>query len=299
VAKYKEIPLSKIVAGKNPVRSFPLNVHDLKESIRLDGILQPILVQPKGDKYEIISGYRRYEAAKSVFSPTHAIPCMVLETPLPVDDVSFLSAIENVQRTELNPIEKGKWVLGILETGRSLKDIANRIGKAESTVKRWKEAAETVLGLERAIDTMSSREKRTLEVIVESAGKEVPVVELIEPSELPAVTLQLIRLYTKDEKKQAEIATAVGAYELSMDKTQQVLELLKERPERSIEEIAKYVKQSVSFDIVLPGHLVEKLKDVSKELNKSMKETLEWIIEKALTEERMLNLLRETSKKER
>ena len=299
MAEYKEIPLSKIITGKNPVRTSPLNVQDLKESIKLDGILQPILVQPKGDKYEIISGYRRYEAAKSVFSPTRAIPCMVLETPLPVYEVSFLSAIENVQRTELNPIEKGEWVLRMLETGRSLKDIANRIGKAESTVKRWKEAAETVLTVKKVLETMSPMEEKAFEVIVEGAGKEVPLKELVEPSEFPALTLQLISVYTEDEKKQAEIATAVGAYELSTGKTRQMLELLKERPERPIEEVAKYVKQSISFSISLPGHLIEKLNDISKELNKSMKETLEWIIEKAITEERMLNLLREASKREK
>ena len=299
MAKYKEIPLSKIIAGKNPVRTSPLDVQDLKESIRSDGILQPILVQPKEDKYEIISGYRRYEAAKSEFPPTQAIPCMVLETPLPTDEVSFLSAIENVQRTELSPIEKGEWVLRMLETGRSFKDIAKRIGKAEPTVKRWKEAAETALAVKRVFDTMSRREEVALGAIVKSAGKEEPVKELIEPFELPAVTLQLISLYTKDEKKQAEIVTTVSAYELSMDKTQQVLELLKERPEKPIEEVAKYVKESISLSILLPGHLGEKLNNISKELNKSMKETVKWIIEKAITEERMLNLLREASKREK
>ena len=301
MAEYKEISLSKIIPGKNPVRTSPLDVQDLKESIELDGIIQPILVQPKGDKYEIICGYRRYEAAKSLFSPNDAIPCMVLETPLRADEVSFLAAIENVQRTELNPIEKGQWVLKMLEAGRSFKDIAKRIGKTEQTVKRWKTVAETALGLKKTLYTMSPMEEKALEVIVESAGKEVPVKELVEPDDFKGVMLELIRRHTKDEKKQAEVATAVQAYELSMDKTQQMLDLLDKRPERPIEEVAKYVKESISLNlsILLPGHLGEKLNDISKELNKSMKETVEWIIEKAITEERMLNLLIEASKREK
>ena len=299
MAEYKEIPLSKIIPGKNPVRTSPLDVQDLKESIRLDGILQPIIVEPKGDKYEIVSGYRRYKAAKSLFPSTHAIPCMVLEKPLPTDEVSFLSAIENVQRTELNSIEKGEWVLRMLGTGHSLKDIANRIGKSESTVKRWKEAAEAAQKIKEVFDTMSPSEEKAFKVIVKSAGKDIPLKELIEPYEFPTVTLQLISKYTEDEKKQAEIATAVRAYDLSMDKTQQVLELLKERPETPIEEAAKHVKESISLSISVPGHLREKLNDISKELNKSMEETLEWIIGKAMTDERILNLLREASKREK
>ena len=292
MARYKEIPLSRMTPSRNLVRTSPLKVKDLKESIKSDGILQPILVQPKEDKYEIISGYRRYEAARSVFPPSYAIPCMVLEKPLPADEVSFLSAIENVQRSELNPIEKGEWVIRMLKTGRSLKDIANRIGKSESTVRRWKEAAETALAVKKVLDTMSPSEEKAFEVIVRAAGKEVPLKQLLEPYEIPAVTLQLISLHTKDEKKQAEIATAVQAYELSMDKTQQVLELLKERPETPVVEAAKYIKYSISFSVSIPSHLVDKLNNISKDLNKSTKETIEWIIERVLTEERILDRLR-------
>ena len=301
MAEYKEIPLSRIITGKNPVRTSPLDVQDLKESISFDGILQPILVQPKGNKYEIICGYRRYEAAKSVFSPNDAIPCMVLETPLSADEVSFLGAIENVQRTELNPIEKGQWVLEMLEMGRSLKDITKRIGKTEKTVKRWKEAAETALAVVETLEKMSPREEKALEAIVKSTGKEMPQKEQLEPIDFTATTLESITRHTKDEKKQAEIATVVKAFGFSKDKTQQMLKLSKERPERSIAEVAKYVEESISLNlsIFLPDHLAEKLNSISTELNKSMKETVEWIIEKAITEESMFNLLRDASKREK
>jgi hypothetical protein len=70
--EYREIPLEKIIVGKNPVRTSPLDVKDFRESIKKDGILQPILVQPSGDKYEIISDCRRYIAQDHyTFFPCH------------------------------------------------------------------------------------------------------------------------------------------------------------------------------------------------------------------------------------
>lgn len=301
MAKYQEIRLGRITPGKNPVRTSPLDVEELQKSISLDGILQPILVQPKGNEYEVICGYRRYEAAKSVFSPNYLIPCMVLETPLSEDEVSFLGAIENVQRTELTLIEKGQWVLEMLKMGRTFKDITKRIGRTERTVKRWKEAAETAHAVVETLGRMSPMEERALEADFKSTGKEVPQKEQIEISDFPAATLESITRHTKDEKKQAEIATVVKAFDFSTDQTQQMLKLSKEKPERSIAEVAKYVEESIPLNltIFLPDHLAEKLNTMSAELNKSMKETVEWIIEKALTEESMFNLLRDASKREK
>ncbi|NVM55599.1 MAG: ParB/RepB/Spo0J family partition protein [Candidatus Helarchaeota archaeon] len=290
--EYREIPLNKLVPSDNPIRSFPLDVEELKDSIMLDGILQPIIVQYKDDMYEIVSGYRRYNAAKLIYPPTQVIPCMVMDTPLHADEASFLSAIENVQRVELNPIERGEWVLRMLKAGYTYKEIANRLGKSESTIKRWKDAAETAFSVKKVYESMSPQEEKTLEYIVKSAGKEEPMKEIIEPYEIPSVTLTLIGQYTKDEKKQAEIATTVQAYDLSMDKTQQMLDSWKATPEKPIHEIAQNVKESIYLTIVIPGRISDNVRNFSKEINKSAKETIEWIIEKIMTKDNILNMLK-------
>jgi ParB/RepB/Spo0J family partition protein len=288
--EYREIPLNKLVPGDNSVRSSPLDVEELKESIRLDGILQPIIVQFKDDAYEIVSGFRRYNAAKSIYPPTHVIPCMVVDTPLNADEASFLSAIENVQRIDLNPIEKGKWVLRM--TGYTDKEIANRLGKSESTIKRWKNAADQARRITEVHEAMSPKEKKIYQRIAEGARLDSSEYQIIDPYEIPSVTLDLISKYTKDEKKQFEIANTVQSHDLSMDKTLKVLDLWKATPEKPIHEIAQDVKESIYLTIVIPGRISDNVRDFSKEINKSVNETIEWIIETIMTKDNILNLLK-------
>ncbi len=74
----------------------------LADSIREVGLLQPILVRPAGDAYELIAGERRWRAARRVGLQT--IPALVRET----DDNTALeqALVENLQREELNPLEE-------------------------------------------------------------------------------------------------------------------------------------------------------------------------------------------------
>ena len=74
------LPLSKIVQGDNPRRYFDQKKHDeMVVSIRLRGILQPILLRPKGDVYAIVAGERRYRAALEAYGPDGAVPVLIRE----------------------------------------------------------------------------------------------------------------------------------------------------------------------------------------------------------------------------
>ncbi|MBS0503162.1 MAG: PRTRC system ParB family protein [Proteobacteria bacterium] len=74
------LPLSKIVQGDNPRRYFDQKKHDeMVVSIRLRGILQPILLRPKGDVYAIVAGERRYRAALEAYGPDGAMPVLIRE----------------------------------------------------------------------------------------------------------------------------------------------------------------------------------------------------------------------------
>ena len=74
------LPLSLITKGDNPRRYFDRKKHDeLVASIRLRGILQPILLRPKGEVYAIVAGERRYRAGLEAYGPDGEVPVIIRE----------------------------------------------------------------------------------------------------------------------------------------------------------------------------------------------------------------------------
>jgi ParB family chromosome partitioning protein len=104
------------------------DLNELASSIRTHGVLQPILVRPTGQgKYEIVAGERRWRAAQR--AGLHAIPAVVRE--LDEVDVLEIAIIENVQRTDLNPIEEAQGFQALIDRfGRTQQDIADAVGKS-------------------------------------------------------------------------------------------------------------------------------------------------------------------------
>jgi ParB family chromosome partitioning protein len=104
------------------------DLNDLSNSIRAHGVLQPILVRPiAGGKYEIVAGERRWRAAQR--AGLHAIPAVVRE--LNEVEVLEIAIVENVQRTDLNPIEEAQGFQALIDRfGRTQQDIADAVGKS-------------------------------------------------------------------------------------------------------------------------------------------------------------------------
>jgi len=105
-SKIQEIEMERIIPNPNqPRETIDIEtLSNLSQSIKEKGILQPILVRRKDDKYEIIAGERRYLSAKS--AGLSKIPAIILEVS---DQEAFeISLIENLQREDLNPIEIAK-----------------------------------------------------------------------------------------------------------------------------------------------------------------------------------------------
>lgn len=104
---------------------------DLVESIKEHGILEPLVVAKTPAGYQIIAGERRWRAAKIVGLKT--VPVMVKETD--ARGMLELALVENVQREELNPIERAQGFQRLLnEFGLSVTQIAQRIGKSAAYV---------------------------------------------------------------------------------------------------------------------------------------------------------------------
>lgn len=127
------LSISEIVRNPNqPRKTFDEDkLAELADSIRQNGVLQPILVRRKGQKYEIVAGERRYQASK--LAGLNEIPAVVRE--IDDDKVFQLALIENLQRSDLSPIEEAKGYKKLL-TSRSLtqEELAKILSKSRSAI---------------------------------------------------------------------------------------------------------------------------------------------------------------------
>ena len=107
------------------------SLEQLAESINKFGVIEPIVVRPVGNKYEIIAGERRYKASKLASKST--IPAVVVN--LSDKDSEEIALLENVQRQNLNPIEEAVSYKRILDNGYiSKEELAKKIGKPQTVI---------------------------------------------------------------------------------------------------------------------------------------------------------------------
>ena len=121
----REIEVARIKPNPNQPRvQFDEEALDeLAESIRLRGVLQPILLRPEGEDYMIIAGERRWRAAQR--ARVHAIPAIVRE--IDESTTSELALIENIQRQDLNPLEEAEGYRQLIERHGHTQDEVGRI----------------------------------------------------------------------------------------------------------------------------------------------------------------------------
>lgn len=107
-------------------------IEELAASIREHGVVQPVLVSRKGDRFMLIAGERRYRAAKRAGLST--IPAVVKEGATQ-GDILQIALIENIQRADLNPIEEAVAYRQLHDEFQlTQEEIARRVGKERSTV---------------------------------------------------------------------------------------------------------------------------------------------------------------------
>lgn len=128
-----EIPIGQIQPNPNQPRKIfhEDKLQELAESIQENGIIQPILVTPKGDSYEIVVGERRYRAA--ILAGLATVPCLVKE--ISEEKILELALIENLQREDLNPIEIANSYNDLmLKLNLTQEELSKRIGKSRSAI---------------------------------------------------------------------------------------------------------------------------------------------------------------------
>jgi ParB family chromosome partitioning protein len=129
----QEIPIVEIVINPDqPRRNFdPESLQELTESIKIHGVLQPLLVRRKGLGYQLVAGERRLRAAK--LAGLEKVPVVIKE----LDDraVMEIALVENLQREDLNPIEEAQAYRRLTDDFKlTQEEVAKAVGKSRSAV---------------------------------------------------------------------------------------------------------------------------------------------------------------------
>ena len=128
-----EVELSKVQPNPDQPRTHfkPEEIEELANSIKKEGLLQPILVNKVGDHYQIIAGERRWQACKSLDMKTIPVRFWAADN----DKALELALIENIQREDLNPIEEAYGYKRLMERkGMTQSEVAQTVSKGRSTI---------------------------------------------------------------------------------------------------------------------------------------------------------------------
>jgi len=128
-----KIKLNKIIPNKNQPRLdfYDDSIKGLAESIKQNGLLQPITVRKNGDKFELIAGERRYRA--HILNGANDIEAIIMESS--DDESAKLALVENLQREDLNAIEQAMAMKRIMESEKlTQNELAYRLGYKQSTI---------------------------------------------------------------------------------------------------------------------------------------------------------------------
>jgi ParB family chromosome partitioning protein len=187
------LPVDLLQRGSNQPRTdFDKEaLQELAESIKAQGVLQPVMVRPLGDsgKYEIIAGERRWRAAQ--LAGLHEIPAVVRE----LDDQTAMciALIENIQREDLNPLEQARGLSRLAEEfDMTHDDIAGSVGRSRSAVtnmlrllelcddvKRLLESRQLEMGHARALLTLSEQQQKWAAQQIIKSGLSVRAAEAL------------------------------------------------------------------------------------------------------------------------
>ena len=115
-----------------PRKTFdPEALRELEESIRQSGVIQPLIVRKKGRQYEIVAGERRWRAAKA--AGLTKVPVVVRDYD--EDAMMEVALVENMQRSDLDPMEEARGIQQLMETlGLTQEEAARKLGKSRAAI---------------------------------------------------------------------------------------------------------------------------------------------------------------------
>lgn len=202
-----DLSLAQIYPNKNqPRKRFDdAALESLALSIRSEGVVQPIVVRRSGDVYELVSGERRWRAAQKAELKT--IPAIQIDAD---DSRSMqIALIENIQREDLNPIEKAKAFKNVLEkTGVTQENLAERIGMDRSSLANFMRLVELPEDVQEAVSrgTISMGHARALL----SVNGEKQMRDLVRKIEKDGISVRKLESIIKLSSKRSSRKTQAG-----------------------------------------------------------------------------------------
>lgn len=151
-APVQTLNIDRIVqAAYQPRQVFePMALEELAESIRTKGVLQPLLVRPRDDAFEIVAGERRWRASQ--IAGLTEIPVIIRD--LGDRDALEIAIVENLQREDLGAVEEAQAYQALLDQGLNQEGVAKAVGKGRSTIAN---ALRLLTLPQEALDALDSR----------------------------------------------------------------------------------------------------------------------------------------------
>ena len=129
----REIDIDRIKRGRYQPRQVfePVALQELADSISAQGVVQPIVVRPDGDHFELVAGERRWRAAQ--LAGLQKIPAVIRE--LDARATAAIALIENIQREDLNPLEEAQAFMRLIEEfDLTHQQVADSVGRSRAAV---------------------------------------------------------------------------------------------------------------------------------------------------------------------
>jgi len=223
----REVELEKIRPNRlNPRLSIDIvRLNDLADSIKQFGLLEPLIVRPVDDGYEVVVGERRYRAAQQAGLKT--VPTMVRRYT--DEEVIELNLVENVQREDLSAVEKGNCCRQLLEKYPkrfgSVQALAERIDVSSATVKTWLELTKAPKEIQRMIAPAQVERRGTPE------------------GRIDYTTATTIMRHISEPERQVELGQKLASQGVSQKLARRVIEEAAKSPEKKIEDILIQIRE--------------------------------------------------------
>ncbi len=282
MATLTEIETSRLFIGEMNARKSVGDLTELKLSIEEKGILEPLLVRPFKNRYEVVVGSRRYEAAKGIGLKT--IPAIIRQ--MSDADALSLSLVENIQRADLELEEEAEGILKLMKLDpkrfSTVKAVAKTLGRSESAIRELLDAYELTFRLrEKGMMIHAARappeEERKRAEAIPLRHTEL-VTRALKSAEVRKLPIQ------EFERKVPEIVRAIAP--LPEEDARKVVDRFKMFPEKTVEAIKEeaLAKQTgVAVKVYFAPRIARALSQAAEERNISEEELVsiaveEWLV---------------------
>ena len=281
MSQVAELPMDKLYVGEANVRRDIGDILELTMSIEAKGVIEPIIVRPVGDKYEVIVGRRRFEASKAAGRTT--IPAIIRDVSN--GEAVAMSLMENIQRGNLTPEEEIEGMLRLMkldpENYGSQRKLAQALGLSKSSIERKFTAYELVQklkarGSEVSLKGAPTREER-------ERGEAIPFehAEMIER----ALRSEEVSKLPKEELEQKRVELVRTVAPLTQYEARKVVDRFKMYPEKPVEVIkaeALAIETGVAIHVYFAPRIARALSKAAEDRKMAMEELVPIAVEEWL-----------------